>query len=157
MHYRFFIKINRITIRAISWYILKDFSYSKIYSLNCALKHVSANPVPRTRLDLDWISVPNKDRIKRSKPFEVLDTPPHYVTNWNLNSLRNFAKFLDLDLINAWASKESSNFKIIRDIRRYNLSREFSRVVFYKIPLLRMDRPKGFQLLVQLKIRNVLN
>lgn len=103
-----------------------------------------------------WISVPNKDRKERSKPFEVLDTPPHHVTSWNIDSLRNFAKLLDLDLINAWASKESSNSKIIRGIRRYSLSREFSRIVFYKIPLIGIGKIRGFQLLVQLKSRNVL-
>jgi hypothetical protein len=140
-----------------NWYILRDFIYSKIYSLNCKLKLVSANPVPRTPLELDWISVPNKDQIERSKPFEVLNTPLHHVTSWNLDSLRNFVKFLDLDLINAWAPKESTNCKIIRGIRRYNFSREFSRVVFYKIQLLKRDGPRGFQLFVQLKIRNVLN
>jgi len=104
-----------------------------------------------------WISVPNKDRKERVKPFEVLDTPPHHVTSWNLNSLRNFAKLLDLDLVNAWASKESSNFKIIRGIRRYNLSREFSRVIFYKIHPIRKDKRRGFQLLVQLKMKNIAN
>lgn len=102
-----------------------------------------------------WISVPNKDRRERSIPFEVLDTPPHHVTSWNLNAIRNFAKLLDLDLVNAWATKEPSNFKIIRGIRRHNLSREFSRVVFHKIPLIREDRRRGFQLLVQLKIKDI--
>jgi 2-polyprenyl-3-methyl-5-hydroxy-6-metoxy-1,4-benzoquinol methylase len=102
-----------------------------------------------------WISVPNKDRKERTKPFEVLDTPPHHVTSWNIESLRNFAKLLDLDLINAWASKGSSNSRIIRGIRRCNISREFSRIVFYKVPLLGMGKPRGFQLLVQLKIRRV--
>ena len=157
MHHGFLIMINRIIIRAMSWYISKGFSYSRIYSLNYGLNRVSTDPVPGTWLELDWISVPNKDRKERVKPFEVLDTPPHHVTSWNLNSLRNFAKLLDLDLVNACASKESSNFKIIRGIRRYNLSREFSRVIFYKIHPIRKDKRRGFQLLVQLKMKNIAN
>jgi hypothetical protein len=104
-----------------------------------------------------WISVSNKDRQESSTPFEVLDTPPHHVTSWNLNALRNFVKLLDLDLVNAWATKESSNFKIIRGMRRYNLSREFSSVIFHKIPLIREGRRRSFQLLAQLKIKDFVN
>jgi|GEM_PF-4004848 len=154
MHYIFFILIDRLIVRAIIWFTSRKFPYSEMYSLTCGLKCVSAGPTPGTRQGLDWISVPNRDRKENSKSLEVHYTPPHYNTNWTLDSLRNFARSLDLDLMKAWLCKEPSNIKIIRGIRRYNISEELSRIIFYKLPFLRKVRPTGFQLPVQLKIRN---
>ena len=98
-----------------------------------------------------WISVPNRDRLDRVKPFESLDTPPHHVTTWNLESLENFAKLLDLEIVNAWVSKGSSNHRSIRVLRRYRFVKDFSRVTFHKIPLRKKLRFDGFQILVELK------
>ena len=56
MRYGFSIVANRIIMRAIGWYISKDMSYSRMYSLNCELKRLSIGPVPGTWLELDWIS-----------------------------------------------------------------------------------------------------
>ena len=154
MHHKFFIAINRLIIRVIYWFISRRFPYSEMYPLNCELKRVSAEPIPGTRQGLNWISVPNKHRKERSEFIEVIDTLPHYSRSWNLDSFKNFSKFLDLDLIIVWLSKKSSNLKIIKSICRYSMSEEFSRIISNTLLLYRKDWPKRFQLLVQLKIKN---
>jgi SAM-dependent methyltransferase len=50
------IYINNFLLHLIGWYIGKDLTYSKLYSLNHRLMGVSASPVPGTWLELDWIS-----------------------------------------------------------------------------------------------------
>ena len=100
-----------------------------------------------------WISVPNRERLDRHRPFDSLDAPPHHVTSWNLLSLQKFANVLGFQVVNAWASKSPSNLKTIRGIRKYMFLKEYVRVVFYRIPLARKSRLRGYQLLVQIKCR----
>jgi hypothetical protein len=82
MRYDFFIIINRIIMRAISWYISKDVSYSKVYSLNCELKRLSIDPVPGTWLELDWIS---KHPWVKYQDFEE----EHYLNSFRRQGLIN--------------------------------------------------------------------
>ena len=100
-----------------------------------------------------WISVPNRERQERHKPFDSLDVPPHHVTSWNLLSLQNFADILSCRVVNAWASKSPSKFKLIRGFRKFTYLKEYSRVIFYGIPLVSRSKLRGYQLLVQIKCR----
>jgi hypothetical protein len=125
MHHRFIVFIKRLIIRVICWFMLRRFPYSKICFLNCELKRISAEPIPGTRQGLNWISVSNKDRKECSESSEVIETLPHLSRRCNLDSSRNFVKFLDFDLIKTWPCKETSNLKIIKGIFRYNTVEEF--------------------------------
>lgn len=154
MHHKFFIILSRLIVKVMIWFTSRKFPYFEMYSFNCEPMHVFAHPIPITRQGLGWISVPNKGRKERSKSLDVLNIPPHDTASSNLDSLRNFAKFQELDLIKDWLPAESSNLKIIKSIRRENSSGEFSRIIFHKPPLLREGSPRGFHPLVQLKIRN---
>jgi len=82
MHHGFLIMINRIIIRAMSWYISKGFSYSRIYSLNYGLNRVSTDPVPGTWLELDWIS---KHPWAKYQDFEE----EHYLNSFRRQGLIN--------------------------------------------------------------------
>ena len=82
MHHKLLIILNTLIIRAISRYLSKDHSYSKLYSLNCELKRVSTGPIPGTWLELDWIS---KHPWGKYREFEE----EHYLNSFRRQSLIN--------------------------------------------------------------------
>jgi O-methyltransferase len=85
---RFLLLIDKLIIKLIGLYIIRDPKFSKVYLLNYELKRLSSSPIPGTWLELDWIANHPWDKYK---DFEE----DHYLNSFRRQALINEIKEIE--------------------------------------------------------------
>jgi len=68
------------------------------------------------------IAVPNNDSKYMKEFFQILDLPPHHMTQWSKEALLNLSKFFDLELIEYYTEEISHiQFRQLIDKRRRDI------------------------------------